>query len=358
MRSSLNRLAIRGLIVLGVGVFSASAQTKIYWTATDGSGAYLVRADGDGSSPVNIVSGAANILGPNGLETANGLLYWPDQQLNAVKQANLDGTGVATFSPAQNPYDVFATAQQVYWTSQSYDYLDTELINGTGYQRILGSPNISQPFAIEVTATNIYWSRVSGSGSILRSDLSGGNIVTLIPNAYVYDMQVTSNYIYFCNNNFPSGIKRANLDGTGVTNLITDTYGIGLLNGICVTAEAIYWSALNDDFGGGIRRASLNGLNRTNLYNAPAGTAVRGVVVLQEVAAPAAPPVFTNPNLGLGGFRYTLQVESGRTYRIETSSNLTNWTEITNFTSAGTSMTLTNVIPVGTTNLFFRARTP
>jgi len=356
MRSSLSRLVVYGLV--GLGVSSALAQVKIYWTATDGSGAYVVRANGDGSNPVNIVSGATNILGPNGLETANSLLYWPDQQLGAIKQANLDGTGVATFRLAQNPYDVFANAQQVYWTSQEYHYIDTQLTSGAGYLRLLASPNVDRPFAIEVIATNLYWSRVSGSGSVLRSDLNGGNIVTLIPNAYVYDLQVTSNYIYFCNNNYPSGIKRANLDGTGVTNLITDTFGIGLLNGVCVTADAIYWSALNDDNGGGIRRASLSGLNRTNLYNAPGGTAVRGVVVFSDVITAPASPRFTSTAIVSGLFSYTLQVDSGRTYRVETSGDLTNWTELTNFVSAGTSVTFTNVIPPGTTNLFFRARTP
>ena len=36
-------------------------------------------------------------------ETANGLLYWPDQQLNAIKQVNPDGSDVATFATASNP---------------------------------------------------------------------------------------------------------------------------------------------------------------------------------------------------------------------------------------------------------------
>lgn len=356
MRSSFGRLVTYGLICFTVS--RAPAQVRIFWTATDGSGAYVLRANADGSNPVPIVSGAANILGPNGLETANGLLYWPDQQLNAINQARLDGTDVSTFSAAQNPYDVFASAQQVYWTSQTDNYIDTRLTNGTGYLRVLAAPNVDRPFAIEATAAHLYWSRVSGSGSILRSDLTGGNIVTLIPNAYVYDLQVTANYIYFCNNNFPSGIKRANLDGSGVTNLVTDSFGIGLLNGICVTEDAIYWSALNDDYGGGIRRADLSGLNRTNLYNAPSGTAVRGVVVLAEAATPVNPPRFTSTAMVSGQFIYTLQVETGRTYRVETSSNLTNWTEITNFVSAGTTVAFTNAVLPGATNLFFRARTP
>lgn len=349
------RLAARGLISLLLTLVSASAQVRIYWTATDGSGAYIVRANADGSNPVNIVSGIANVKGPNGLESANGLLYWPDQQLNAIQQANLDGSGVATFATANNPYDVFGTATQIYWTSLTGNYIDTQFTNGAGYQRILANPNVASPFAIEVTATNLYWSRVSGSGSILRSDLNGGNIVTLIPNAYVYDMQVTSNYIYFADNNYPSAIKRANLDGTGITNLVAD---FGFYHGICVTSNALYWAAFMDADGGGIRRVNLDGSNRTNLYNSPPGTQVRGVVVLPDMAAPPASPRFTSYATGPDGFAYTLQVESGRTYRIETSGNLTNWTEITNFVSAGTSVSFTNVMPAGVSKLFFRAWTP
>ena len=343
------------MIALGLGVSSATAQLKIYWTATDASGAYVVRANGDGSNVENIVSGADNILGPNGLEYANGLLYWPDQRLNAIKQVKPEGTGVATVASANNPYDVFGTAQQVYWTSLTGNYIDAQLTNGTDYQRILASPIVGQPFAIEVTTSNLYWSKVSGLGSILRSDLNGANIVTIIPNAYVYDFQVTSNYIYYADNNYPSAIKRANLNGTDITTLVADG---GFYNGICVTADAIYWSAFMDANGGGIRRADLDGSNPTNLYNAPSGTSIRGVVVLSDAANSAAPPSFTESVARPGQFAYTLQVESGRTYRIETSSNLTNWTEITNFLSTATTITFTNPIPAGSSNLFFRARTP
>ena len=82
------------------------------------------------------------------------------------------------------------------------------------------------------------------------------------------------------------------------------------------------------------------------------------MVALSDVVTAPAPPRFASTTLAAGQFTYTLQVESGRTYRIETSGNLNNWTEITNFVSTGTTVTLTNVIPPGTTNLFFRARTP
>lgn len=351
------RFAALGLSVFLAGVLPAPAQVKIYWTATDASGAYVVRADGDGSNPTNIVSGAANILGPNGLEYANGRLFWPDQQLNAVQQVNPDGTGLATFTAAENPYDVFAGAQRTYWTSQELNYIDTRLNDGSGYLRLLASPDVNRPFAIEVTDSSIYWSQVSGSGSIQRADLAGANIVTVIPRAFVYDLQVTANHLYFADNNFPSAIKRANLDGSGVTNLVTDSFGIGLINGLCITGDAIYWSALMDGNGGGIRRAGLTGSNPVNLYNAPAGTSVRGVVVIPEAVTPAAPR-FTHYSARPGEFTFTLQVEPGKTYRVETSGSWTNWTEMTNFLSTSTSVTLTNALPADAGHLFHRAWTP
>lgn len=360
MQRAFKRFPLLGLTGLLLPAISATAQTKLYWTMTDGTGAYVVRADANGANPVTIVSGIANVKGPNGLEAINGQLYWPDQQLNAVKQANPDGSGVTAFTSASNPYDVCGTATQIYWTSQTGNYIDTQSTNGTGYQRLFDSATVTSPFAIEVTADYIYWSEVSGQGRIRRSDLNGGNVITLIPNVFVYDLQVTSNYLYFADINYPSGaLKRANLDGTGITNLVTGAFGgVDLINGLCVTTNYIYWSEYNTFTGGGIRRASLGGTGRVDLYNALPGSGIRGVVLLPEVAAPTPPPVFTSATKSLGGFAFTLQTEIGRTYRIETSSNFTNWTEITNFTSAATSISFTNPIPPGATNLFYRARTP
>ena len=358
-------LKIFSIALGGALALSASAETKLFWTATDGTGAYVVCANSDGSSPANIVSGAANILGPNGLETANGLLYWPDQQLNAVRQANPDGSGVTSFAAAvTDPYDVFGAGTQVYWTSRTANYVDRKQTNGSGYLRLLSSPNVTAPFAVEVTSSNLYWSRVDSgsSGSIIRSDLNGANQVTLIPNVVVYDFQVTSNYLYFADIRFPGGaLKRANLDGTGITNLVVNqSGGVDLIHGLCVTSNAIYWAEYNTFTGGGIRRANLDGSSRIDLYNAPPNTGIRGVVVLDVATAPPTvpAPVFTNAAAGPAGFAYTLLIQPGNTYRVYTSANLTNWTEITNFLGAGTSITFTNPIPPGATSLFFRARTP
>lgn len=338
------------------------AEDYLYWSATDSSGSYIVRANSNGTNPVNIVEGADKVLGPNGLEYFNGKLFWPDQQLRAVQTANLDGGSVSRFHEDNNPYDVFGTSQLIYWTSQTGNYIDTQLPDGTGYQRFLSAPDVDKPFAIEVTSNYIYWSEVGGQGRIRRSNLDGSDIVTLIPNVFTYDMQVTENYIYFGDNNYPDGaLKRANLDGTGIVKLATGLFGgVDLINGICVTDNAIYWSAFYGFSSGIIKRANLDGSSQQDIYISPDGMRLRGVVLVSEsTTTPPAPPLFSKPAIGPTGFTFTLTVEAGKTYVIDSSTNLTNWTEWARFTSAGTTENFTFVIPLnGTAGTYFRAWTP
>ncbi|HRI15790.1 MAG TPA: DUF5050 domain-containing protein [Verrucomicrobiota bacterium] len=351
---SSHQIAITLVAGLLITAPDASAQVKLYWTATDASGAYVIRANADGSNPTAIVSGSDEIRGPNGLEYFNGVLYWPDQQLNAVRQVKPDGSDAKTFVDALNPYDVFATSERGFWSSQDRGYIDTQLLGGTDYQRLFDSSIVTRPYAIDVTASHVYWSEVSGSGKIRRSDLDGANVITLIPNVFVYDLQVTPDFIYFADNNFPGGIKRANLDGSQITPLVSTG---ALYNGLHVTADALYWSAFLDGDGGGVRRANLDGTNPVNLYNSPAGTSVRGIVALPDV--PTVPePRFTNYQIGPESVTLTLEVEPQQTYRIETSGDLSGWTETTNLVSNGTTLTFTNAVSAGTRILFFRARTP
>jgi hypothetical protein len=57
MRLSGCRVAILGLPAFVFGMFSMSTEVKIYWTATDDSGGYVVQANGNGVNPTTIVSG-------------------------------------------------------------------------------------------------------------------------------------------------------------------------------------------------------------------------------------------------------------------------------------------------------------
>jgi hypothetical protein len=330
----------------------ARAEVALFWTATDAGGAYVMRAAGDGSNPVAIVSGAENVLGPNGLEYFEGYLYWPDQQLNAVRRVKPDGSGLGTFAEARNPYDVFMTPGDGFWSSQEEGYVDTRRVGGGGYQRLMTSPTVTRPFALAVTDEAIYCSQVNGSGSIVRAGRTGGNVTTLVPRAFVYDLQVTDKYVYFADNNYPGGIRRVNLDGTGDVTLVP---GGALFNGICVTADAIYWSALMDGEGGGIRRCALDGGNPVILYRSPGGTSVRGVVALELESGPARPRLH-DVSLTAESIRFLADTEPGKTYHIEGASSLSGWSELTHFTASGTASTIALPRGAGAANQFFRLR--
>jgi len=119
MSGWIDRISAAAILFL---IFSSSvsspAQTKLYWTETRAEGGFVMSANGDGTGPKEIVSGAANILGPNGLEYGNGFLYWPDQQLNVISKVRPDGSGWAVFTTVTNAYDVFITSERVYWTAR------------------------------------------------------------------------------------------------------------------------------------------------------------------------------------------------------------------------------------------------
>ena len=335
------------LLTLSATAFVSSADAQIFWTETrsDGS-AFIMRANADGTNPTELVSGAANIKGPNGLEFGNGRLFWPDQQLNAIKSVQPDGQGVTEFTPAANPYDVFI-GDRVYWTSQTGNYIDTQKLDGTDFMRPLNRNTVNRPFPVEVTAANIYWAEVSGSGRLRRSDLAGANIITLVNNVFSYDFQIVGGLIYIGDNNFPAGIKRADLDGGNVITLTPVTF----LNGLCVTKDAIYWSDLQS-----VNRCSLTGADPITLINRPEA-AVRGVVFLEETPGPKK-PVVGNPQLIAGDLIFTLQGDPGQTIHVESTPVLPSptWTDLGAYTAAATPLQITNHVGTTPGPKLFRAR--
>jgi len=121
-------------------------------------------ANGDGTGPKEIVSGAANILGPNGLEYGNGFLYWPDQQLNVISKVRPDGSGWAVFTTVTNAYDVFITSERVYWTARGPSganrILNSAKLHGSDDTSAGPKPTV-RPFAVEVSDSFIYWSQIN-----------------------------------------------------------------------------------------------------------------------------------------------------------------------------------------------------
>lgn len=188
------------------------------------------------------VTDSSRVKGPNGVELAGARLWWPDQQLNRVVSMLPDGTGFKTYNIA-GAYDVDVQAGMLYVTRHnSGDILMLDLSLAFPPADVLVS-GLSSPFAIDVTASSVYWSQVGTSNRLMRSNLDGTNVQAVLTGITSYDFEVTQDYIYLTTTD--GFVKRANLDGSG---LITLASGLGFLNGIDVTADTIYVSALQAPF--------------------------------------------------------------------------------------------------------------
>lgn len=192
-----------------------------------------------GGASSALVTDQTRVKGPNGVEFVGGRLWWPDQQLNRVVSMLPDGTGFKTYNIA-GAYDVDVQGGMLYVTRQnSGDILRLDLsLNFPPATTVVSG--LSSPFAIDVTADGMFWSQVGTSNRLMRSNLDGSGAQMLLTGVNSYDFEVTGGYIYLTTTD--GFVKRANLDGSGLTTLAS---GLGFLNGIDVTDDTIYVSALN-----------------------------------------------------------------------------------------------------------------
>jgi hypothetical protein len=334
---------------------SCFAQSTIYWTerrADSWSGQFLlalvVRGNADGSNPTAIAQGDTEIKGPNGLEYGNGFLFWPDEALHQIYKCDPDGKNVVPFMQVDNPSDIFIGKDRIYWTSNIENYLDSTKLDGTDKIRILSTPTITSPFAVEVTSSNIFWSEIEPKGRIRRSDLNGENIVTVVSNVYCTDIQIVGDFIYLADDYDPGAIKRAHLDGSNLTTVLPV-----VARSIYVTRDFIYWAE-----GGSVNRADLNGVNPKALYTPPSAlTWIGGVVALESMNVPF-PPKLGSPQVIGTTFVFSVQSEVGKTTYVEKASSVPSsaWNNVTTLTGAADPVLVTNTISTSAHSEFFRAR--
>lgn len=195
-----------------------------------------------GGTSSTLTNDPTRVKGPNGVEFAGGRLWWPDQQLGRVASVLPDGTGYKAYN-ISGAYDVDVQGGMLYVTRQnSGDILRLDLSLSFPPADVFSS-GLSSPFAIDVTSDSVYWSQVGASNRLMRSNHDGSNVQTLLTGLSSYDFEVTQSFIYLTTTD--GFVKRANLDGSGLTTLAS---GLGFLNGIDVTADSIYVSALQAPF--------------------------------------------------------------------------------------------------------------
>lgn len=256
----------------------------------------------------SLVTSTTQVKGPNGVEFLGGRIWWPNQQKipisNGFTTSNLwsigtalpDGSDVQVISTGgYQPYDLDLQGNNVFWTDHNSSVIrrfDVTTAKRTSSNFLTG---LTSPFAIDVTADAVYWSQVGSSNRIMRSDLNGTNVTTLLTGIQSYDFEIVGSQIYYTTTG--GDVLRSGLDGSNLTTLAS---GLGFLNGIDVTDDAVYLSILNGlattpggntTLGAGrIARMNLDGSNTQIVHIAPqvfpSGAApfdpslVRGVAVV------------------------------------------------------------------------------
>ena len=149
--------------------------------------------------------------------------------------------------------------------------------DGTGLKTIVSEGRkLPDGIVVDVEAGHIYWTNMgnpsANDGSILRSDLEGGQIVTIVPPAGTYtpkQMQLDKvNGKLYWSDREGMRVMRCNLDGSGLETLIETGHGDGDRRdarnwpvGIALDVESgkLYWTQKGNDNAdqGRIFRANL-----------------------------------------------------------------------------------------------------
>lgn len=293
-------------LALTVSSFSAVAADSLVWSETYqqflprfanissiNTGSSLA-----GSPTSALVTSTSQVKGPNGVEFVAGRIWWPDQQLGVIGSVKADGSDFQALFTSRTPYDLDVHGTKLYWTSQQTNQIYTvDLSQSNPVSTLLLGSGLASPFAIDATAGGLYWSQVGSSNRLMRSNLDGTSVQTLLTGITSYDFEVVGNYIYLSTTD--GFVKRSNLDGG---DLVTLASGLGFMNGIDVTDDAIYVSVLEgvttlpsgtQTLGAGrILGMALNGSSVTEIHRAPelydpnlpfSPSKVRGVAVLTAV---------------------------------------------------------------------------
>lgn len=295
-------------LALSLSSFAAVAADSLVWSETyqqflprfANIGSINTGSLLPGSSTSTLVSTSSQVKGPNGVEFVAGRIWWPDQQLGLIGSVKADGSDYQALFTPRTPYDLDVQGNKLYWTSQQTNQIYSIDMSQTdpGSTLLLGS-GLASPFAIDATAGALYWSQVATSNRLMRSNLDGTNVQTLLTGIQSYDFEVVGSYIYLSTTD--GFIKRSNLDGG---DLVTLASGLGFLNGIDVTDDAIYVSVLEgvttlssgtQTLGAGrILGMALNGNGVSEIHRAPeiydpilpfSPSKVRGVAVVAAVTA-------------------------------------------------------------------------
>ena len=108
-------------------------------------------------------------------------IYWVEASGEAIKRANLDGTGVETLvqtGSGSDPAGIALTASKMYWTDYGTDTIKRANLDGTGVETLVDS-GLAAPSGIAVDGGKMYWADF-GNDTIKRANLDGSVVEVLV----------------------------------------------------------------------------------------------------------------------------------------------------------------------------------
>uniref|UniRef100_A0A3B3Q1Q7 Low density lipoprotein receptor-related protein 6 n=1 Tax=Paramormyrops kingsleyae TaxID=1676925 RepID=A0A3B3Q1Q7_9TELE len=181
-------------------------------------------------------------------DPVEGLVYWTDDEVRAIRRSRLDGSGsqFVVTSQISHPDGIAVdwVARNLYWTDTGTDRIEVTRLNGT-MRKILISEDLDEPRAIvlDPVVGYMYWTDWGEIPKIERAALDGSDRVIMVntslgwPNGLALDYEERK--IYWGDAK-TDRIEVMNMDGTARRILVEDK--LPHIFGFTLLGDFIYWT--------------------------------------------------------------------------------------------------------------------
>ena len=116
----------------------------MYWTVREG---HIMRAQMDGSDPVQVVTGLGNPVGIT-IDYDASRMFWTEHTGNKICSSNLDGTDVRPIVPLPSgtvPWGIAVHNDQIYWGNRNTSSLQRSSKSGQDVRTVFTGSSPIQP---------------------------------------------------------------------------------------------------------------------------------------------------------------------------------------------------------------------
>jgi hypothetical protein len=281
-------MGVCGPAILGPGVtdFVGLDATDVYWNLYNPSEIVKCSKSGCNGTPTSFWKDPNWSLAYTNLAFDNNNVYWfTSQWVNNVSTNKLvrcaksgcNGAPVEVYketAPSAGPFSIAIDNNDIYWADDNGGTVKKCAIGGCNNSATTLASSLTEPRALHIDATNIYWTTLDTSGAVLKCAKSGCNgTPTTLASAqnFAMSLQIDGTNVYW-GNYLGAGVMKCSLGGCNGMPAALETGSKPWA--IAIDSKDVYWSDL---LGDKILRCSINGCNQPEtavLYKTPGALAV------------------------------------------------------------------------------------